>query len=91
MKFLTASVGPGLLWTAMIFYLLSRATMPANLIVLLIIILASTYGMGMEYYQQYFTNRSFSYWDGLADAIGSVAGAWAAKKSPYGDRGRNQN
>ena len=130
MKFLKASVGPGLLWTAMIFYLLSmdtsgagefsllkvygidklihfalftilafvwgayflsRATMHANLIVLLIIILASTYGMGMEYYQQYFTNRSFSYWDGLADAIGSVAGAWAAKKSPYGNRGRNQN
>jgi hypothetical protein len=47
--------------------------------------------MGMEYYQKFFTNRSFSYWDGLADALGSVVGAWAAKKSPYGNRGRNQN
>ena len=45
----------------------------------------------MEYYQKFFTNRSFSYWDGLADAIGSMFGSWAAKKSPYGNRGRNQN
>jgi VanZ family protein len=51
-------------------------------IFLLLVISGSGYGMGMEYYQQYFTNRSFSYWDGLADAIGSVAGAWAAKKKP---------
>jgi hypothetical protein len=47
--------------------------------------------MGMEYYQKFFTNRSFSYWDGFADALGSVVGAWALKKSPYGNRGRNQN
>lgn len=130
MNLLKQSIGPGLLWTGLIFYLLSMDTSGAgelsllkiygidklihfvlfailaflwgayfidkeaglsNKIALLIIILASAYGMGMEYYQQYFTNRSFSYWDGLADAIGSVAGAWAAKKSPYGNRGRNQN
>ena len=130
MNLLTRSIGPGLLWTVLVFYLLSmdtsgagefsllkvygidklihfalfailaflwvayflnRETLHDNRIILLIIILASAYGMGMEYYQQYFTNRSFSYWDGLADAIGSVAGAWAAKKSPYGNRGRNQN
>ena len=30
MKFLTASVGPGLLWTAMIFYLLSMDTSGAG-------------------------------------------------------------
>jgi len=130
MKFLKASVGPGLLWAAVIFYLLSMDTSGAaelsllkiygidklihfalfgilaylwvtyllspetkhpNQTIGIIIILASAYGMGMEYYQQYFTNRSFSYWDGLADALGSVAGAWVAKKSPYGNRGRNQN
>ena len=130
MKFLKGSIGPALLWTGLIFYLLSMDTSGAaelsllkiygidklihfalfgilaylwvtyllspetkhpNQTIWMIIILSSTYGMGMEYYQQYFTNRSFSYWDGLADAIGSVAGAWAAKKSPYGNRGRNQN
>ena len=121
MNLIKRSIWPGLLWTGLVFYLLSMdtsgaressllkvygidklihfvlfailaflwgayflnlKTLHANRIILLIIILASAYGMGMEYYQQYFTNRSFSYWDGLADAIGSVAGAWAAKKKP---------
>lgn len=130
MNLLKRSIGPGLLWTGLIFYLLSmdtsgagefsllkvygidklihfvlfailaflwgtyflnRKTLHTKRIILLIFTLASAYGMGMEYYQQYFTNRSFSYWDGLADAIGSAAGAWATKKSPYGNRGRNQN
>ena len=131
MKFLKGSIGPGLLWTALTFYLLSmdpsgaggvsllkiygmdklihfslfsiqaflwgayflnkETALPPDTILWLIVIMASAYGMGMEYYQQYFTNRSFSYWDGLADALGSVAGAWLAKKSPYGNRGRNQN
>jgi len=130
MKLLKQSIGPGLLWTVLIFYLLSmdtsgaeefsllkingidklihftlfailaflwgayflnRETMYVNQIVLVIILLTSTYGMGMEYYQKYCTNRSFSYWDGLADTFGSVVGAWGAKKSPYGNRGRNQN
>ena len=130
MNLLKQSIGPGLLWTGLIFYLLSmdtsgtgefsllkvygidklihfvlfailaflwgayflnRETLHTKRIILLIITLASSYGMGMEYYQEFFTNRSFSYWDGLADAIGSVAGAWVAKKSPYGNRGRNQN
>ncbi|MEY3577710.1 MAG: VanZ family protein [Bacteroidota bacterium] len=130
MKFLKGSIGPALLWTGLIFYLLSMdtsgaaelsllkiygidklihfalfgilayllvtyflspATKHPNQTIWMIIILSSTYGMGMEYYQQYFTNRSFSYWDGVADALGSVAGALAVKKSPYGNRGRNQN
>ena len=130
MKFLKDSIWLGLLWTGLIFFLLSmdtsganeisllkvygidklihfglfailtflwgayffsRETVHTNLLILLIIILASAYGMGMEYYQKFFTNRSFSYWDGLADAIGSMFGSWAAKKSPYGNRGRNQN
>jgi hypothetical protein len=130
MKFLKDSIWPGLLWTGLIFFLLSmdtsganeisllkvygidklihfglfailtfvwgayffnKETVHTNQLILLIIILASAYGMSMEYYQKFFTNRSFSYWDGLADALGSVVGAWAAKKSPYGNRGRNQN
>ena len=130
MKFLKESVWPGLVWTGLIFYLLSMdtsgaegfsllkvygidklihfvlfailaflwvtyfispATKHPNQMIWMIIIMASAYGMGMEYYQQFFTNRSFSYWDGLADALGSVAGALGAKKSPYGNRGRNQN
>lgn len=60
-------------------------------VLLILILLASAYGLGMEYYQRYFTNRSFSLWDALADTIGSMAGAWVVKKSPYGNRGRNQN
>ncbi len=60
-------------------------------IIFLIIILGSAFGMGMEYYQKFFTNRTFSYWDGVADAFGTIVGVWLAKKSPYGNRGRNQN
>lgn len=60
-------------------------------VLLILILLASAYGLGMEYYQRYFTNRTFSLWDALADTIGSIAGAWVVKKSPYGNRGRNQN
>jgi len=81
----------GILAYLWVTYLLSPETKHPNQTIGIIIILASAYGMGMEYYQQYFTNRSFSYWDGVADALGSVAGALAVKKSPYGNRGRNQN
>jgi VanZ family protein len=57
----------------------------------LVVIISSGYGLGMEYYQKFFTLRSFSYWDAVADAVGSVVGVFAVKKSPYGNRGRNQN
>lgn len=60
-------------------------------IILLLILGGTSFGMGMEFYQKFFTNRSFSYWDGVADAIGTLVGVWLAKKSPYGNRGRNQN
>ena len=40
------------------------------------------YGMLMEYYQLYFTNRSFSWSDGLADGLGALMGAWLAIKKP---------
>ncbi len=58
---------------------------------LMVIITGSIYGLGMEYYQEFFTNREFSYWDAVADAIGTLAGTFLIKKSPYGNRGRNQN
>ena len=72
------------------YYTISKKYNPSRLLFILIL-LASAYGLGMEYYQRYFTNRSFSLWDALADTIGSIAGAWVVKKSPYGNRGRNQN
>jgi hypothetical protein len=60
-------------------------------ILLLIVVLGSGFGLGMEFYQKFFTLRSFSYLDAVADAAGAVVGVWAVKKSPYGNRGRNQN
>ena len=72
------------------YYSIDKKYSPSRLLLILILV-ASLYGLGMEYYQRYFTNRSFSLWDALADTIGSIAGAWAVKKSPYGNRGRNQN
>jgi VanZ family protein len=49
------------------------------------------FGIGMEFFQEAFTNRQFSWWDGFADMIGLFLGLGIAKKSPYGNRGRNQN
>lgn len=72
-------------------FFLQHSSFEERKIILIIILLGSSFGMGMEYYQKYFTNRSFSYWDGLADIMGTLAGIWLAKKSPYGHRGRNQN
>ncbi len=72
-------------------FVLQYTQIETQKIIFLIIILGSAFGMGMEYYQKFFTNRSFSYWDGVADAVGTIVGTWLAKKSPYGNRGRNQN
>ncbi|MFN6373811.1 MAG: VanZ family protein [Chitinophagia bacterium] len=69
----------------------NRAKDETKKIALLVFVAGSVYGMGMEFYQLYFTNRSFSWWDGLADTVGAGIGVWLAKKSPYGNRGRNQN
>ena len=72
-------------------FFMQHSTFEERNIIFIIIILGSGFGMGMEFYQKFFTNRSFSYWDGMADAVGTIAGVWLAKKSPYGHRGRNQN
>ena len=68
------------------------STNPINdkFILLAILILGSLYGLGMEFVQKYFTERRFSLLDALADTIGTAIGL-VIKKSPYGNRGRNQN
>lgn len=62
----------------------------AHVLVFLILI-GTLFGLGMEFYQKYFTERNFSILDAVADTIGSIIGISMAKKSPYGNRGRNQN
>lgn len=57
-----------------------------------VLVLCSAYGIGMEFYQQYFTTREFELNDIFADAVGAVIGSLTGKKiGPYGNRGRNQN
>ena len=57
-----------------------------------VFIAASAYGIGMEFYQEYFTSREFELNDIFADIAGSLAGSIIGKKiGPYGNRGRNQN
>lgn len=68
-----------LLWSS---YLMLSNKMDPKTAILYVILLGSTYGLGMEFYQRYFTNRSFSYWDAVADAVGAIAGAWWAIKKP---------
>lgn len=68
-----------------------KKTSRKNLLYFIIFISGSVYGLGMEYYQEFFTNREFSYWDAVADALGILAGTFVIQKSPYGNRGRNQN
>lgn len=77
----------GFLWLSFV-----DSTNPINdkFILLAILILGSLYGLGMEFVQKYFTERSFSLLDALADTIGTAIGL-VIKKSPYGNRGRNQN
>jgi VanZ like family len=67
----------------------------AGLILLMIFLSASAYGIGMEFYQKYFTSREFEIGDIYADiagaAIGVLVSYYYKKISPYGNRGRNQN
>ena len=72
-------------------YLSANTSIKLNPLLILLIVSGSVYGLGMEFYQKLFTNRMFSIWDAVADAVGAVAGAAVIKKSPYGNRGRNQN
>jgi VanZ family protein len=57
-----------------------------------VLALCSAYGMGMEFYQEYFTTREFELNDIIADVVGASLGSIIGKKiGPYGNRGRNQN
>lgn len=62
-------------------------------IALLAFLVSSTYGTAMEFYQEKFTNREFELGDIYADIIGALVGVlwFMTTKSPYGNRGRNQN
>ena len=62
------------------YYLNVKYPHTKSLVLILVFIFACFYGMGMEYYQKYFTNRTFSWWDGIADAVGALVGIWAIKK-----------
>ena len=63
--------------------------------ILVIFLIACAYGIGMEFYQKYFTTRNFDIGDIYADSAGAgVAGIVyiiSKKISPYRNRGRNQN
>jgi VanZ family protein len=68
-----------------------KTQLKPNTLLTFLLLSGAAYGMGMEVFQEQFTNRQFSWWDGLADVLGSMAGLAWAKKSPYRNRGRNQN
>ena len=72
-------------------YLCFKSNKKHAFILILLIGLGSGFGLGMEFYQKYFTERNFSILDAVADTIGAIIGASMAKESPYGNRGRNQN
>lgn len=63
-------------------YFKSSTSISLNWLLLLVSATGSLYGLAMEFYQDFFTNRNFSYWDAVADAIGAAAGAAYAKKKP---------
>jgi VanZ family protein len=60
-------------------------------VLIVLTLVAAGYGLIMEFYQKYFTERNFSILDALADSLGAIIGTLITKESPYGNRGRNQN
>jgi|SRR6187455_640625 hypothetical protein len=80
------------LFAALAFLWFYRLNKGQGKIWLWIPVLTSLYGIGMEYYQEYFTSREFELNDIYADITGVVIGSLIGKKiGPYGNRGRNQN
>jgi VanZ family protein len=65
-------------------------------LIIRIFAMSCLYGIVLEFYQKYFTQRSFDGGDILADIAGAGISYWAfwhfyKKISPYRNRGRNQN
>jgi VanZ family protein len=60
-------------------------------VLIVLTLVAAGYGLIMEFYQKFFTERNFSILDALADSLGAIIGTLITKESPYGNRGRNQN
>jgi hypothetical protein len=63
-------------------YIAANTSIKLKPILILLIVSGSLYGLGMEFYQKFFTDRMFSIWDAVADAVGAVAGAAVIKKKP---------
>jgi VanZ family protein len=63
------------------------------IIAILSFFVSSLYGTAMEFYQEKFTAREFELGDIYADTIGALVATigFMSTKSPYGNRGRNQN
>lgn len=78
---------------------LSRFNLPFdnNIFNYLLLLMALTYGLSVEYIQKYWVpNRSFDLWDVVADMGGAFIGLWYwltlyKKINPCRHRGRNQN
>jgi VanZ family protein len=71
-------------------FLLANYTFNRTTLFLTLLAISFLYGYGMELVQKNFTLREFSMVDAYADGIGALLGL-LIKKSPYGNRGRNQN
>jgi hypothetical protein len=50
-------------------------TMHPGMLLLILFLLSSAYGAGMEYYQKYFTTREFELGDIYADTVGAAISA----------------
>jgi hypothetical protein len=72
-------------------YLCEKNVKNELLVLIVLMFVAAGYGLIMEFYQKYFTERNFSILDALADSLGAIIGTLITKESPYGNRGRNQN
>ena len=83
-------------------FLWSRRYLPGknsdafNKLIIKVFVLSCLYGIGMEFYQKYFTERNFDLGDIVADVTGSAIAylglrLFYKKISPYRNRGRNQN
>lgn len=81
------------LYTWMILIWRASVSKVGLLFAILSFLVSSFYGTAMEFYQEKFTSREFELGDIYADILGAFVAAivFMTTKSPYGNRGRNQN